>query len=146
MVLPSHLDAVIEFAKRGLSMQERFSLKATIELLVRLRLKLTFLTCSFLATAPADRLRSANQDGIELVSNVRADRVSARHFATPSAHRRDRGQRAEVAPRASERFVAGAGDQVARADDTCSANFAGTRFELERLAQRSSDGRRQGAV
>lgn len=33
--LPKHLDAVITFAERGLGMQERFSLKANIDLLVR---------------------------------------------------------------------------------------------------------------
>ncbi|KAI5481218.1 Importin 13 [Pseudohyphozyma bogoriensis] len=32
--LPAHLDAVITFGERGLGMQERFSLKATIDLLV----------------------------------------------------------------------------------------------------------------
>ncbi|KAM0790224.1 hypothetical protein ACM66B_005537 [Microbotryomycetes sp. NB124-2] len=32
--LQTHLDAVIEYAKRGLTMQERFSLKAAIELLI----------------------------------------------------------------------------------------------------------------
>jgi hypothetical protein len=34
-ILPAHyLDAVLAFAERGLAMQEQFSLKATIELLV----------------------------------------------------------------------------------------------------------------
>ena len=142
IALPAHyLDAVLAFAERGLGMQEQFSLKSTIELLVSCSVPRWNGTCSEVLTHPSffenstAPLGSTNEDGFLIVLGICLNLDTTRPVSRPiNSHCGRRGSSS-----IASRFTFRTSPRLSLANARTSSTSSQGTIEHSQLAEREDN-------